>query len=93
MTPAPNGPTVEAGDGPANKVKAALDGALGFLELRDEVVSILVEYLSYSIDRCEIEGRDECAERIIVLFADLLTERPAAISKALDPTGSAGGAT
>lgn len=66
------------GENPANKVKAALDGALGFLKLRDEVVSILEERLEYSPEACGIEGHDECAERIILLFADLLTDRPAA---------------
>lgn len=59
----------------ANKVRAALVGAQGFLKLRDEVGSILTEYLSYSLQDCEITGHDEAAERIIVLFADLLTER------------------
>jgi hypothetical protein len=60
----------------ADRVKAALNGATGFLKLRDEVTSIMENYLSISEEGHEITGHHEVAERIIVLFSDLLSPQP-----------------
>lgn len=58
----------------ANRVNAALNGGLSFLQLREEVIEVLKDRLRYSLDSMEIEGHNECAERLILLFADLLND-------------------